>query len=94
MKLKMRRLGNKGNLLAWVVALVIIFAVMLLYVTTYDVIHNKLPNVMGNLGMNTSSGTWLTLKTVFDSFPILVVIGVLLWAMVIGQKNEPGSGYY
>ena len=86
--------NNKGNLYVWVVALVMIIATMFLWVSFYQIVHNSLTPILGGFGVDaTTNTTWGTLTTIFDAFPIIVITGVILWAYVAAQREEPGAGW-
>lgn len=92
--LKRLRKNNRGNLYVWVIALTMIMAVMFIWVSFYDIVHNSLvPILNGFSGNPANSTTWNTLTTIFDAFPIIVVGGIILWAYVAAQREEPGAGW-
>ena len=90
----MKKLGNKGGLVSFVVALSVLFSTMLVYVAMYDVVHELLPDIAEGLGLDPTEGTLAILVTIFDIFPILMIGGVFLWAYMEQARKEPGSGYY
>lgn len=86
--------SRRGNLYVWAVSLAILLGMMLVWVSMYDVVHNGLVPILSSYsGDPENTNTWNILSTLFDNFPILLVLGVFLWAYVYAQKQEPGAGW-
>jgi hypothetical protein len=86
--MKLKKLNNKGLMYLWIVTGLMIFTVILVWVGMKDVINVTIPTAMAQQGMTsaTDSDTWKFIKGVFNIFPVLLIAGTLLYAIVKGQN--------
>lgn len=88
-------MNKKGNAaIAWLVVLVIVFVLGVVYVSMtqpYQEIHNKFYPDLNE----TYQPTALRIQGVWKMWPILMILGVILWALVkSAQGRNDVGGFY
>jgi hypothetical protein len=90
MKIRLKRLGNKGGVYEWVIALAVIFACIIIWFGTTGFVHNFFPNLITSLGIHNEDFGLQYVTTVYDiTFPMMIAL-TLLWALTSPERYEEG----
>lgn len=85
---------DRGNALSWIIVLGTIFICALAYIVFTPVMY-QLKVLANATGVNVSSGTTGgNIFATFEYWPMIVIVGMIIWALVLAQKKEPDSGIY
>lgn len=89
--------SKKANALAWLIALVLVFVIGLVYAVMthpFTMIYDKLyPNVTANPSEAAYTPTFDKISNVWKIWPILVILGVIIWAIVETVNRNRGYQY-
>lgn len=89
----MVKLHKKGNAVPWIIAIISVFVVGVVYIVfaqPWDILYDKLtPGVDAAYQPTVSK-----LQTLWQNWPILMILGIVLWPIIRMVKNEPDTGYY
>jgi len=87
--------SKKGNLFVFMAALVVLFVVILMWITMAEpYVAHIFPHAENTLNNTSAYSTLQNLEIAWNYWPIVIVIGLLIWVGVRAQKKEPDTGYY
>ena len=85
---------DRGGMIEWIVVLGTIFACAIAYIV-FTPVMAQIKQLANDTGVNVSAGT--TGGNVFATFeywPMLVIVGMIIWALALSRKTEEDSGRY
>jgi len=91
-KIKLKKAQGTGNLVVWIMALIFLFMIALIYIIMtkpFILIRDKFDD---NFTGSDFEQTFDRLNTFWRLWPVLVIFGVILWAVVSSmnpQQNFP-----
>jgi hypothetical protein len=94
------RNDERGGILVkvWLTALIFIFSIVTVYITTYDLICVRLYNIALVMAPEGVEGGYFSvlnlLRSIWNVIPWISIFGVLLWAYANSQRTEYEEGYY
>lgn len=91
----------KGSAQAWIIFLIALFCIILVYNVFTVVMAPTAATVTGILNDTTpvagfnSTATLTNIGTVWNYFPILLILGLIIWVFIASSRAEPvyESGY-
>lgn len=84
--------SKKGIAYVWLTILMSIFTISLVYIILDPIIQDKLIPLAQENDVNATTLSFIT--TAWNNFPIILIIGLILYGLAMAQKREPDSGYY
>lgn len=99
--LKIFKMGKKGVFWIWLQALVTIGIISIIYLIFNQILYSSqgiypiVNTSMYSSNINTTAAitSMEKVKAIFDYWPVLLIIGVLIWAFARSQKEEYETGY-
>jgi len=87
---------RKGAMFVFLAALVILFVTTLLWIIfSQAYVPHLFPQAETHLeGHNASMETFGLIKTAWNFWPLVMIVGMVIWVIVAAQKREPDTGYY
>jgi len=99
------KMGRKGSAFAWLVILIAIFAIGLVYMIFTNVFVGMLipyteaylstvtyPNGTA-VNITDATATINLIKLVWNAWPLIAIIGLIVVGFVMAQRREPGQYY-
>ena len=87
----------KGSLYVWFVVLAVIFVTGLIWTLMSQVyLINFFPvteTLLTDHNLTDAQSTLSTIEMIWNYWPLILIIGMLLWAFVSVQKKEPDTYY-
>lgn len=83
--------GKKGVAFIWLTALLLIFTVALIYISMtrpFEIVKETVEDIVTDPDYE---NTFEILHTFWKLWPILVVIGVLIWAYLESMRRDPNE---
>lgn len=87
----MVKMGNAA--LVWIIALFSVFIVGVVYIAMADPWNTLYDKFYGDMDSEYQP-TAAKINTVWQYWPILMILGIILSAIVLMLRNEPDNGYY
>ena len=84
--------NNKGNFFVWFTVLAALLIVSVVYIVFDDIFQNELLALATELGV--SSTIVDTLRMAWLAFPVIFLIGLMMYAWAQGQRQEFDTGIY
>jgi len=91
---KLHAMKDRGGMIEWIVVLGTIFACAIAYIV-FTPVMAQIKQLANDTGVNVSAGT--TGGNVFATFeywPMLVIVGMIIWALALSRKTEEDSSRY
>ena len=92
MKRRQGNLGNKGGVFEWVIVLVVIFGCAIIWMGTYGLVHNFMPNLLTTLHLSAKQYGLQYIPTIYDMMFPLIIIMSIVWAWISPERIEGGMG--
>lgn len=91
------KINNRGGVIFdWIIVIMSIFIVIVLWTVTNNVIRDDLYNAADDILTDTapsqkSNLNWLI--TAWDAFPVIFIIGLLMYGIIRSQRSEYDTGW-
>lgn len=84
---------KKGQAFVWLTALMLIFSVGLIYIVMSRPFEVVLDTGRTLVNSTEYKNTFTQLNTFWKLWPVLVVVGLLMWAFLESMRRDPNETY-
>lgn len=81
--------NKKGQVVVWLFALMFLFMIALIYIIMTKPFIMVRDKFEGNFTGTEFEGTFDKLNTFWILWPVLVVVGVIIWAILSSMRSNP-----